>query len=131
MPSLLTVLGRTFDAYLECEKRGNWEWQDKHELRIIDLCYNFLPSGSGFDCGSKLDFDASKPERLVFTTSFHHMDEFGGYCGWSHHDVIAKPSLVHGFTLRITGRDRREIKSYIHEMFDYALSKEIPYAFEI
>jgi hypothetical protein len=98
------------------------EWIAKHRERIKTLCSAALPHGSGFDNGSKLCFEHSKPERLVFETAFHHMNENGYYDGWTEHTVIVTPSLVFGFELRITGRNRNEIKDTIHECFHYALS---------
>jgi hypothetical protein len=89
------------------------------------LVKDYLPSGSGFDAGTTLDEGASSPDKLVFDTSFHHMDEHGGYDGWTEHKVIVTPSLAHGCDLRVTGRDRNDIKSYIGETFAHALDTEV------
>jgi hypothetical protein len=67
----------------------------------------------------------STPEKLVFNTAFHHMDEAGGYDGWTEHQVIVTPSLEMGYSIRVTGRDKEEIKEYIAEMFSAALDEEI------
>lgn len=109
-----------------CENSNpvNQEWADKHSDAIKELCSD-LPSGSGFDSGSHLDFDASTAEKLVFTTSYHHMDDGGGYDGWTEHTVILTPSLEMGYSLKVTGRDRNDIKSYIHEMFSNVLDEDI------
>lgn len=101
------------------------EWCDRHAEKIESICKNQLPHGSGFDSGTKFDFDASKPDRLVFHADFHHMDDGGYYCGWSEHQVIVTPSLAFGFNIRITGVNRRDIKEYIAETFNYALSCEV------
>lgn len=109
-------------AARNCEKAGDRsEWILRHIDRIKTLCAAVLPSGSGFDNGSRIDLERSKPERLVFETSFHHMDPNGYYDGWTEHTVIVTPSLVFGFELRVTGRNRDEIKDHIHECFHYAL----------
>lgn len=84
-----------------------------------------LPSGSGWDLGTKLDEDESTPEKLVLYGEFHHMNEYGMYDGWTAHKIIVTPSLQYGFDLRITGRDRNQIKEYLHEMFDHALRQEV------
>ena len=97
-------------------------WESIWESRLETELANLLPSGSGFDCGTKLDIEASKPNRLVFITSFHHMDEHGGYDGWTEHKIIVTPSLVYGFELRVTGKDRNDIKDYIAEVMHGALS---------
>ena len=99
------------------------EWAVKHEEGILELVKEFLPSGSGFDSGTKIDFDRSKPERLVFTTAFHHMDENGYYSGWTNHEVVVIPSFITGVDIRITGPNRNDIKEYMHEAFDHALTR--------
>lgn len=104
-----------------CRKSNNAEWLERHTDDLEAIVRNDLPSGSGFDNGTKLD-QTSKPERLVFNVSFHHMNDVGMYDGWTHHQIIVTPSLVSGIELRITGRDRRDIKEYIAEVFYSALS---------
>lgn len=76
-----------------------------------------LPSGSGLDDGIRLNYELSKPERLVFYFSFHHMDENGYYDGWTAHQIIITPSLQRQFNTRITGRDRNQIKEYLYDLF--------------
>lgn len=97
------------DAY-----RANMERNEAKLERLIDN----LPSGSGFNSGCKLD-DSSKPDRLVISADFHHMDENGSYDGWTTHQVIVTPSLAYGYNLRVTGRNRNDIKSYIADVFHY------------
>jgi len=82
---------------------------------------NMLPSGSGIDCGSKI-VDASK-SKIVIQADYHHMDEHGCYCGWSHHTIVVTPSLIDGFEIKVTGRNRNEIKDYLAETYDYVLSQ--------
>jgi hypothetical protein len=112
-------------AMLNCQESGNEEWEGKHADAIAGIVKEYAPSGSGFDSGTEIDFDASTPERLVFSTSFHHMTEHGYYNGWTEHSVIVTPSLAHGFNLRVTGRDRNDIKDYIEELFQEFLSKRV------
>lgn len=110
-------------AIANCDKSGNWEWCEKHNDTLLRIVRDALPSGSGFDSGVALD-ESSTPENLVFTTFFHHMDEYGGYCGWSEHRVSVRASLVHGIDVRVSGRNVRGIKEYIAEVFHAALSAE-------
>ncbi len=93
--------------------------------KINEVCRNHLPSGSGFNNGTNLDFDKSNPERLVFITAFHHMNGGGFYDGWTHHEVIVTPSLNTDFHLRVTGRNRNDIKDYIAETYHSCLDTEI------
>lgn len=112
-------------AIVNCVNSGNREWSERHEIARDQLIKSFMPSGSGFDNGTSFNDVLSSPERLVFNVSFHHMNERGAYDGWSHHTVVVTPSLVHGFTVRVTGRDRSNIKEFIAESFISELTKEI------
>lgn len=117
------ALATALDALRRCEKTPNHEWTPKWEERIEQLVKDCMPSGSGIDCGTKLDLNASDSDTLVFDVDYHHMNDGGYYDGWTHHRVIVTPSLMFGFELRITGKDRRNIKEYLHEVYECALSQ--------
>ena len=104
-------------AVRHCIKSGNADWLHNHRERIKHLVSYYMPSGSGFDNGTRLDEDLSREDCLVFYTSFHHMDEFGSYDGWTEHTVRVYPCFARGVHLTITGRDRNGIKDYIAEYF--------------
>lgn len=118
------ILSRAIGAQARCLKDNNTEWTERWQGRINALLEDF-PSGSGYDRGTGLNV-ASTPEKLIFDTAFHHMDENGYYCGWSEHQVIVTPSLEMGYRLRITGRDYNQIKDMMAEDFSFALDKEQP-----
>jgi hypothetical protein len=96
-------------------------WFDRHEATAERLVKSFMPSGSGIDCGTKLLWDESTSEKLVFAFSYHHMNENGMYDGWTEHKAIVTPSLQFGYSLKITGRDRNQIKEYLNETYSLAL----------
>lgn len=121
---LYREISSLISARENCRRANNGEWLDNHSNTIAELISRFMPSGSGIDCGTKLD-DCSTPERLVFNLSFHHMDENGFYDGWTEHQVIVKPSLQFGVDIRITGRDKNQIKEYLHEVYGYALTSKV------
>lgn len=100
------------------------EWKDRHTRYVERLVAHFMPHGSGFDAGTKIDWQLSGSSRIVFTTSFHHMNEGGYYDGWSEHSVIVTPAFD-GFNVRVTGRDRNDIKSYIGDAFHDALRQDV------
>ena len=111
------------------ERSQHWrDMADTHETTIERLVKDFMPSGSGFDSGTKLDLDASHADKLVFTTSYHHMDESGSYDGWTEHTVTVTPSLAHAFNIRISGRNRSDIKDYIHQAFSDALRDDCEFS---
>ena len=106
------------------ERSAHWcDMADEHETKIEKLVRDLMPSGSGFDSGTKLDIDASHAEKLVFTTSYHHMNDGGYYSGWTEHVVTVTPGFA-GLHIRVSGRDRADIKEYICEVFDQALCSD-------
>ena len=105
-------------AIENCIKSGNTEWQEKHNDAIDSIIKNLMPSGSGFDDGTKLI--SADEKKIVFATSYHHMNDGGYYDGWTEHKIIITPSFD-GFNMRITGRDRNAIKDYIADVFHDAL----------
>lgn len=122
------AIAKAVGSYHRCVASGNTEWQAKHKEAIDELCSD-LPSGSGFDhgshIGSHIDLDQSTGEKLVFYTSYHHMNDAGMYDGWTEHEVILTPSLEMGYRLKVTGVNRNKIKDHIHEQFAYALDNDI------
>lgn len=123
--SVLSALSSAIVACHNCAKSGNSEWLAKWEALIAQIAENCLPSGSGFDNGTEIDVDASNGRsKIVLTTAFHHMNEGGYYDGWTEHKITVKPCLLSGFDLVISGRNRNEIKEYIHETFSRALEQE-------
>jgi hypothetical protein len=86
-----------------------------------------LPHGAGFDAGTSLDESQSHADKVIFHTSFHHMNDAGYYDGWTEHTVTVTPSLIHGINLRVSGRNRNEIKDHIAESFDYILRSDVTY----
>jgi len=97
-------------------------------LRVLRALEQELPSGSGFDHGTRIDIDASTRECIVLHTAFHHMDEQGCYDGWTEHTVRVRPCFVHDFFLTISGQDRNAIKDYMYDAFSSALHAHTPEA---
>jgi hypothetical protein len=122
--SLLSTIER-------CKKTGNDEWRDRHRDTLDTMLKEHLPSGSGIDRGSELLFDECKSNKLVFSADFHHMNDVGYYDGWSNHTVVVTPSLEHGAVLKITGRDRNDIKDYLHDVFHTTMFTPVdPYSYQ-
>ena len=117
------MLAKACGAYHRCVQSNNTEWQAKWKEQIKEAMEDF-PHGSGFDNGTKIDLDKSNDDRLVFTTAFHHMNEAGMYDGWTEHTITVVPSLGLDFHLKISGRDRNQIKEYIAEMFQSCLNED-------
>ena len=128
---LYSELASLIDARQRCmlpsANESQHEHASVHEDTILRLVKDFMPSGSGFDSGTKIDLDASHANKLVFTTSYHHMNDGGYYDGWTDHTVTITPSLVNDFDLRISGRNRNDIKDYMYQTFDQALNEDCEY----
>jgi len=96
------------------------QWRDAAECRnkrILAL----LPSGSGFDSGTRIE--SVSDTKIVFNTAYHHMDDSGFYCGWTEHKVVVTASLLFGISIRISGKNKRDIKDYIAECFHQVLTE--------
>lgn len=119
------ALASLIQARANCERSGNLEWYGKHRATAERIVKDFMPSGSGIDLGTQLDFERSTPTKLVFQTGFHHMNDGGMYDGWTDHTVTVRPTFT-GLDLRVSGSNRHDIKDYLAEVFDSALSNLIP-----
>lgn len=126
---LYKQIARAVVAYNNCLDQDEQPiWQETWLERLYTEIPKHLPSGGGFDAGTVLDLDISKPDKLVFTTSFHHMDVNGVYSGWTYHQVIITPNLGHDFEIKVTGRDRNDIKDFITDSFSSTLRAEMDWA---
>lgn len=123
---LYALFASLLDARENCRKSGNNEWLDRHTDRLHELEKEYLPHGSGIDAQCFVDLAESRPNRLVIPFDFHHMDENGYYDGWTSHTAVVTPSLANQIDIRITGRDRNQIKDYLHEVFYNALHAVVP-----
>jgi hypothetical protein len=91
---------------------------DKLRLLVKEL----MPSGWGFDMGTTLHV-RSTPNKLVFVTEFHHMNDDGFYDGWTGHIVTVVPTF-NGMKIHVSGRNRDSIKDVIAETFSFTLGDE-------
>ena len=121
--TIISEIASVLQAIDNCRKMGNNEWLVKHEETIHHIERNLLPSGSGIDSGTRIDRDASNATKIVLLCSFHHMDEHGGYDGWTEHKIIVRPAFD-SIDLSISGRNRNDIKSYLAEVYHYCLTSE-------
>lgn len=127
------ALAQAIQARDKCLERKQWmkgtsseeghaEWVGRWEAYITRVLKG-MPSGSGIDSGTCLG--DCRPDRLMLVVDYHHMNENGFYDGWTHHCLIIKPSLLHDFTIRITGPNRNDIKDYLTEVYQHVLSEVI------
>lgn len=128
---LFEHLAGTTQAWHYCKEHDN-PFADTHEEMINYLVDTCMPSGSGIDNGVAMDIEKSNETKLVFTFGYHHMNENGYYDGWTEHKLIVTASLVGGFNMSITGKNRNDIKDYLYQTFDMSLNQivEVGYSKE-
>ncbi len=111
-----------------CTASGNAEWKVKATKRLAQVAQDLLPSGSGIDNGTVIvEID---DDRIVLLCDFHHMNEHGMYDGWTEHKITARCGFYLGITVSVSGRDRNEIKDYLAETYQYALSRTVEWSEE-
>jgi hypothetical protein len=120
------------------ELAGYVENYDCHTKRHETLCasgsreaadllvHQTAPSGSGIDCGTKINWTKTKKNKIVLTVEYHHMNDNGFYCGWTYHEITFTPDLVGVFNISVSGRDYRDIKDYLTEVYATWASCDIP-----
>lgn len=81
------------------------------------------PSGSGLDVGTRI-LDNSTQDDIRLYCEFHHMDQHGGYSGWTQHMLRVQPSFVGLMSLHVGGRNRNGIKDFLHDTYHSWLSSE-------
>ena len=119
--ALASWIAETSDWAERAENNPNAQWGDIARTRLDELV-NMLPSGSGIDCGTKLV--SASATKIVLECSFHHMDEHGYYDGWTEHRITVRPTFD-SLDIHISGRNRNDIKEYLHEVYALALSELI------
>jgi len=119
-------LANLIQAYKTNVERNDTIWIERHGDMIQYMIDNYLPHGSGIDGTNSIDLERSHGEKIVIYTSYHHMDDMGGYSDWTEHVITITPSLVFEINIKVSGRDRNMIKDYLGETFSLALTEELP-----
>lgn len=123
------MLAQSLQAYRNCIERSDEEWEVRHRDNIEQIVKNTAPSGSGIDNGTSCDVDDCTDNKLVFSFSFHHMNDYGYYTKWTEHKAIAKPCFD-GIDLKITGQNKSDIKEYLHEVYYSWLTSDIEHVYD-
>lgn len=119
--TLAAWISGTSDWAERAENNLNAQWGDIARSRLAQLV-DLLPSGSGIDSGTKLV--SASDTKIVLECSFHHMNDSGYYDGWTEHRITIRPTFD-GMDVSISGRNRNDIKEYLHEVYSLALSERI------
>ena len=85
------------------------KWSD-----AIDKIMVSAPSGGGIESGMRLDRKASGGDRLVFHARCDHSHRSEARSDMTNHRITARASYLMGFSLKVGGRDRHDIKAHIN-----------------
>jgi len=118
------------DGVFQLEHNSGTDLSDNYLSLFESIERNLLPTGSGFDNGTTIDVEKSSINKIVFNTSFHHMNEHGYYTRWSEHKVTVTPAF-NGLNIKVSGRDINDIKEYIADSFLYTLDERYQYCWDI
>lgn len=101
-------------------------WTEHHE-KCIESLKDLLPSGSGIDSGISIDLINSTGEKIIIDSSFHAMNDSGYYDRWIDFSITVTPSLIHGISLKITGRfgKYQDIREYLYDIFATSLRETV------
>ena len=99
-----------------CRKAGNTEWETRHAKVISGLCSKY---------GILIDLEESDPNRLVFHVTQAHYTTHGYDDGCTDHDVIVTPDLFFDLEIRITGRNKNDVKDGIYQEYDAVLRETV------
>jgi hypothetical protein len=123
MKNLIEKIAGTVQAMNNCIAVKNEIWEHRHRETISQIEANDLPSGSGINSVCEIDLSNTTKDKVIIKTSFHHMDEHGGYDGWTEHNVTIRPQF-NGIDIKISGKDKNGVKEYLAELFNEVLTNE-------
>jgi len=98
----------------------NDQYRNQCETKIRRL-ESMLPRGSGIDNGTTVV--ECTPTRVILECGFHHMNEHGYYDGWTHHRITITPTFA-GIVVKVSGKDRNQIKEYLADTYSACLESE-------
>ena len=123
MKTLIQKIANSVVAFNNAEKYVEGTiWQNRCSDQI-DALEQLLPSGSGFNSGTTISVFQSTDTKIIFETSFHHMNDAGFYTGWTDHKITITPSFVFGLDIKVGGRNKNDIKEYIADVFYQILTQ--------
>jgi hypothetical protein len=120
------ALANLVEARLDCIQSGNDELRNRHEKCGDQLVREYMPRGGGLDRGTTLDWSRSLPDKLVFSTSFHHTDDAGQCTHETTHLVTVRAHLARGYKLSIARCNRDRIRKFMTDFFGAALDQNVP-----
>jgi len=90
------------------------------KAKELSLLQELLPIGNGIETGCVILLKSTK-KRIVIET---HPNDSYETSRWTAHQVIITPSFEREINIRITGKNKDNVKDYLHDIFREALMKE-------
>ena len=124
MTTVANYIAKVCVAAKNCEKNNSKDWERRWHAQLDYIEKNILPSGAGLDAGSKIYRDNTNEAEIFIKTSFHHMDDAGGYDGWTDHLIKVRATFL-GVKIDISGQNLNGIKKYLGDVFGDTLGRDL------
>ena len=128
----MRVFEKIGELMIGLKRITNPSYYDSVVKNVEGLISKHFPHGSGFDSKPEFSFDLSAYNKWIIFQSYHHMNDNGYYCGWSHFKIIVTPCFVGGFEIKIIAKhSSRECSKrfnnddYFYEVYYECLNKFI------
>lgn len=103
---------------------------DQHDDILDFIEQELLPSGSGFDSGTKINREKTTDTRIVLDTAVHPLTDAGYYTAWKHFSIIVSASHLFGFTVKSSKKLPWYIREWVLDTFYEVLDTEVEYYVE-
>lgn len=122
------TISTTAMALSTCREYENKGWAAAWARALDMLARNYLPHGSGFDSGCRVDHTKTGADKIVLYAEFHCMNDVGFYDGWREYRVTVRPTFGADLDVTISGRDYRDtgLPDYVAERIRDAMNATIP-----
>ena len=132
MKKLYEAIAQTASALKNCEKSGNVDgWLQRHESKLDRIAQDYLPSGSGIDCGTKINLRHTNDRQIILTGNYHVLNDVGYYTHWIDYTVYVLPSLIGHIDITIAGdffneegEEDENLKDYLYDIYHECLTSE-------
>jgi len=147
--TLIQAIASEVTRYHYLAKMGSGDTSKAQDC--LNQLEKLLPSGSGIDCGTGIVIDECTATKIVLYVEYHHMNEFGMYCGWSGHKLVITPGFDgididfeqdydnsdityiddDGNEVRESANECGQLYDYLADTYYHALSQLVDYSFDI
>ena len=104
--------------------------RERHNDVLDFIEKELLPSGSGFDSGTKINREKTTDTRIVLDTAVHPLTDAGYYTAWKHFSIIVSASHLFGFTVKSSKKLPWNIREWVLDTFNEVLDTEVEYYVE-